>query len=145
MGEKVGINRVHRLMKLSGLKAQVGYRKPRYRTGSSHITTANTLDRQFTVQMPNHAWVTDITYIKTHEGWLFLAVVIDLYSRRVVGWSMQPRMTKELALNALLMAVWRRKPRSKVLVHSDQGSQYTSHDWYEFIKDNGKRPVITPS
>jgi putative transposase len=137
MGEKVGINRVHRLMKLSGLKAQVGYRKPRYRTGSSHITTANTLDRQFTVQMPNHAWVTDITYIKTHEGWLFLAVVIDLYSRRVVGWSMQPRMTKELALNALLMAVWRRKPRSKVLVHSDQGSQYTSHDWHDFIKDNG--------
>jgi putative transposase len=74
MGEKVGINRVHRLIKLSDLKAQVGYRKPRYRTGPSHITSANKLDRQFTVAMPNHSWVTDITYIKTHEGWLFLAL-----------------------------------------------------------------------
>jgi len=85
---------------------------------------------------PNDAWVTDITHIRTHEGWLYLAVVVDLFSRKVVGWSMQSRITKELVLNALLMAVWRRNPQSKVMVHSDQGSQYTSHDWQSFLKDN---------
>jgi len=85
---------------------------------------------------PDDAWVTDITHIRTHEGWLYLAVVVDLFSRKVVGWSMQSRITKELVLNALLMAVWRRNPKSKVMVHSDQGSQYTSHDWQSFLKDN---------
>jgi putative transposase len=78
--------------------------------------------------------VTDITYIRTHEGWLYLAVVMDLFSRRIVGWSMQSRITKELVLDALLMAVWRRKPKNKVLIHSDQGSQYTSEDWDVFLK-----------
>ncbi|EOG7724194.1 DDE-type integrase/transposase/recombinase, partial [Vibrio parahaemolyticus] len=83
---------------------------------------------------PNQSWVTDITYIKTHEGWLYLAVVVDLFSRRVIGWSMKSRITKELVLDALLMAIWRRSPSQKVLVHSDQGSQYTSHDWNKFLK-----------
>ena len=85
---------------------------------------------------PDDAWVTDITHIRTHEGWLYLAVVVDLFSRKVVGWSMQSRITKELVLNALLMAVWRRNPKSKVMVHSDQGSQYTSHDWQSLLRDN---------
>ncbi|TOH09965.1 IS3 family transposase, partial [Vibrio parahaemolyticus] len=67
---------------------------------------------------PNQSWVTDITYIKTHEGWLYLAVVVDLFSRRVIGWSMKSRITKELVLDALLMAIWRRSPSQKVLVHS---------------------------
>ncbi len=75
-----------------------------------------------------------ITYIKTHEGFLYLAVVIDLYSRRLVGWSMQSRMHMDLVLSALLMAVWRRKPRSKVIIHSDQGSQFTSHEWQKFLQ-----------
>lgn len=91
--------------------------------------TPNILRRQFNPQAPNESWVTDITYIRTHEGWLYLAVVLDLFSRRVIGWSMQSRITKELALDALLMAVWRRKPEGKVVVHSDQGSQYTNHAW----------------
>ena len=82
--------------------------------------TPNILQRQFNPQAPNESWVTDITYIRTHEGWLYLAVVLDLFSRRVIGWSMQSRITKELALDALLMAVWRRKPEGKVVVHSDQ-------------------------
>lgn len=124
-------------MRLAGIKAQVGYRKPRQRGGDQHIITPNVLDRQFDPCMPNQAWVTDITYIKTHEGWLYLGTVMDLFSRRIIGWSMQPRITKELVLDALLMAVWRRKPTEKVLVHSDQGSQYTSHDWSEFLKDHG--------
>lgn len=136
VGERCGINRVHRLMKAAGLKAQVGYRRPRARAGSVSVLAPNRLQQQFNVERPNEAWVSDITYIRTHEGWLYLAVVIDLYSRRVVGWSLQSRITRELVLNALLMAVWRRKPQSTVTVHSDQGSQYTSHEWQAFLKNN---------
>jgi len=136
-GERCGENRVHRLMRLAGLRAQVGYRKPRQRSGPPHVVVPNQLNRQFVTDQPNERWVTDITYIKTHEGWLYLAVVLDLFSRKVVGWSMHSRITKELALDALLMAVWRRKPKTQVLVHSDQGSQYTSHDWQSFLKQHG--------
>mgnify|MGYP000218105444 FL=1 len=96
----------------------------------------NLLQRQFSTKTPDQAWVTDITYIRTHEGWLYLAVVLDLFSRRVIGWSMQSRITKELALDALLMAVWRRNPLSTVTVHSDQGSQYTSYDWQNFLREH---------
>lgn len=136
-GEACGPNRVHRLMKLSGLKAQVGYRKPRHKSGNAHIVAPNRLQRQFNPEAPDQSWVTDITHIRTHEGWLYLAVVVDLFSRRVIGWSMQSRITKELVLGALLMAIWRRNPSSKVTVHSDQGSQYTSHDWSDFLKAHG--------
>lgn len=94
--------------------------RPRHRSGVSHVVTPNRLNRVFNTEQPNQAWVTDVTYIKTHEGWLYLAVVVDLFSRRVIGWSMQQRMTKELVLDALLMAIWRRKPKKKVVVHSDQ-------------------------
>jgi len=135
-GESCGENRVYRLMKNAGLKAQVGYRKPMHRGGSSHIVAPNRLQRQFTPEQPDQSWVTDITYIRTHEGWLYLAVVLDLFSRRVIGWSMQSRITKDLALDALVMAVWRRSPQYKVTVHSDQGSQYTSHDWSAFLKEH---------
>lgn len=136
-GETCGINQVHRLMKREGLQSQRGYRKPRPKSGSEDVVTPNKLDRNFNPQAPNQSWVTDITYIKTHEGWLYLAVVVDLYSRRVIGWSMKSRITKELALDALLMAIWRRSPIDNVLVHSDQGSQYTSHDWSSFLKQHG--------
>ena len=120
VGESCGINRVHRLMRAAGLRAQVGYRRPRARAGTISVLAPKRLQQQFEVARPNKAWVTDITHIRTHEGWLYLAVVIDLYSRRVVGWSMQSRIKKELVLNALLMAVWRRKPTSTVtlsLIH----------------------------
>jgi putative transposase len=92
------------------------------------------LQQRFDVMEPNKVRVTDIIYIRTHEGWLFLAAVIDLFSRPVIGWSMQPRMDRELALNALLMAVWRRQPKETVMVHSDQGSQFSSYDWQDFLK-----------
>ncbi len=137
LGESIGINRVHKLMKQHKLKAQVGYRKPRQKRGKANIVVPNTLNRTFEQHSPNQAWVTDITFIKTYEGWLFLAAVIDLFSRRVIGWSMQPNITKELALDAILMAVWKRNPKEKFIVHSDQGSQYTSHDWNHFLKVNG--------
>ncbi|WLD56754.1 IS3 family transposase [Salinispirillum sp. LH 10-3-1] len=133
VGQPCGINRVHRLMKGAGLEAKVGYRKPRAHKGLAHVVTANVLDRQFNPSGPDQSWVTDITYIKTHEGWLYLGAVMDLFSRRIIGWSMGARITKELALDALLMAVWRRRPKREVIVHSDQGSQYTSHDWGEFL------------
>ena len=135
-GEKIGINRVHKLMKLADIKAQVGYRKPRQKASIPNITTPNVLNREFDAKHPNHSWVTDITYIRTHEGWLYLAVVVDLFSRKIIGWSMQNMITKELAIDALLMAVWRRKPLNKVLIHSDQGSQYTSYDWHSFLTAN---------
>jgi putative transposase len=80
--------------------------------------------------------VTDITYIRTYEGWLYLAVVLDLFSCKVVGWSMKSQMTSDLAIDALLMAVWRRKPKLVVMVHSDQRSQYSSTDWRSFLKSN---------
>jgi putative transposase len=136
-GERCGENRVYRLMREAGLKAQVGYRKPRQRNGTPQVVVPNRLNRQFTTAQPNESWVTDITYIKTHEGWLYLAVGLDLFSSKVVGWSMHTRITKELVLDTLLMAVWRRKPKSRVTVHSDQGSQYTSHDWQSFLKTHG--------
>lgn len=87
--------------------------------------------------------MTDITYIRRYEGWLFLAAVIDLFSRQVVGWSMQPRMDRELALNALLMAVWRRQPKEMVTVHSDQGSQFSSYDWQDFLKAHNLRASMS--
>ncbi|MGD8164761.1 IS3 family transposase, partial [Pantoea sp. FN0307] len=120
-----------------GIKAQVGYRSPRAHKGEASIVAPNRLQRQFNPEAPNERWVTDITYIRTHEGWLYLAVVVDLFSRKVIGWSMQPWMTKDIVLNALLMAVWRRNPQKQVLVHSDQGSQYTSHEWQSFLKSHG--------
>lgn len=137
IGERCGPNRVHRLMKLEGLRAQVGYRRPRHRGGIAHVVTPNRLQRQFNPPAPDQTWATDITHVRTHEGWLYLAVVVDLFSRRVIGWSMQSRITKDLVLDALLMAVWRRDPDQQVLVHSDQGSQYTSHDWSAFLKAHG--------
>ncbi|MGK3224020.1 IS3 family transposase [Enterobacter soli] len=136
-GQQCGVNKVWRLMKRAGIKAQVGYRSPRARKGEASIVSPNRLQRQFNPDAPDERWVTDITYIRTHEGWLYLAVVVDLFSRKIIGWSMQSRMTKDIVLNALLMAVWRRNPQKEVLVHSDQGSQYTSHEWQSFLKSHG--------
>ncbi len=129
-GETCGKHRVARLMRQAGLKAQVGYgRRPQTRAGRPAVVAANRLQQQFDVRAPNKAWVTDITSIRTHEGWLYVAVVIDRFSRQVVGWSMPSSIDRELVLRALLMAVWHRKPAQSVVVHADQGSQYTRHDW----------------
>jgi len=134
-GETCCENRVARLAGLAGITAQIGYkRRPGRYGGKPTIVAENKLNRQFEVGAPDRVWVTDITYIKTHEGWLYLSVVIDLFSRRVVGWSMQSRMTTDLALQALLMAVWRRKPKVTVTIHSDQGSQFTSREWQSFLR-----------
>ena len=138
LGEACGKHRVYRLMRIAGIRAEVGYRKRKGHYGGPVATVApNTLDRQFAVTKPNTVWVTDITMIRTCEGWLYLAVVVDLASRRVVGWSMQSRIHTDLVLKALLMAIWRRRPGRGVLVHSDQGSQYTAGDWQHFMREHG--------
>ena len=122
-----GRDRVLRLMREAGLRAQRGYKRPKgYYRGSQNPAAPNHLARQFKVDTPNRWWVSDITYIQTHEGFLFVAVVMDLYARNIVGWSMSNRMTDDLILNALTMAYWRRRPKNKVMLHSDQGSQYKS-------------------
>jgi putative transposase len=142
-GETCGRNRVARLMQANKIKAVRGYKAPRRIAGRPSIIAPNRLNREFTVDAPDQAWVTDITYIRTWQGWLYLAVVVDLFARKVVGWSMKPTLSRELAIDALLMAVWRRKPKKPVLVHSDQGSQYGSDDWRRFCKANNLEPSMS--
>jgi putative transposase len=129
-------------MRVNHMKALHGYRAPRYARGHTSPLTPNTLQRGFTVQRPNTAWVTDITYVRTWEGWLYLAVVIDRYSRRVIGWSTKPTMTQELVLDAILMAVRRRKPQH-ALIHSDQGSQCGSDAWRRFCHAHHLEPSMS--
>ncbi|MGK0688336.1 IS3 family transposase [Serratia marcescens] len=143
IGETCGKNRVGRIMQLNRIKAVRGYKAPRRIAGRPSVVAPNRVQRQFTVVRANQVWVTDITYIRTWQGWLYLAVVIDLFARNVVGWSMKPTLSRELALDALMMAVWRRKPDSKVIVHSDQGSQYGSDDWQRFCRANNLAPSMS--
>jgi putative transposase len=143
IGETCVKHRVERIMKVNGIKAVHGYKIPRGPYGRPSIITPNKLQREFTVELPDRAWVTDITYIRTWQGWLYLAVVMDLFARKVVGWSMKPTLARELVLDAILMAVWRRKPKQKVLIHSDQGTQYGSDDWQRFCRDHNLDPSMS--
>lgn len=124
VGERCGRHRVARLMKEASIRALRGYKAPRRVASRPSVVAPNRLQRAFTVDQPNIAWVTDITYIRTWQGWLYLAVVVDLFSRKVIGWSMKPTLARELVLDALLMALLRRRPKQSVIVHSDQGTQY---------------------
>ncbi|ELX3458981.1 IS3 family transposase [Salmonella enterica] len=143
IGETCGKNRVGRIMQLNRIKAVRGYKAPRRIAGRPSVVAPNRVQRQFTVVRANQVWVTDITYIRTWQGWLYLTVVIDLFARNVVGWSMKPTLSRELALDALMMAVWRRKPDGEVIVHSDQGSQYGSDDWQRFCRANNLAPSMS--
>jgi putative transposase len=142
-GERVGRKRVARIMRSHRIRAVRGYKTPRHVVGLPSAVAPNRLDRQFTVEEPDTAWVTDITYIRTWEGWLYLAVVMDLHSRKIVGWSMQNTLARDIVIDALLMAVWKRKPKSRVIVHSDQGSQYGSDDWLRFCKAHNLDPSMS--
>ncbi len=142
-GTRCGVKRVARLMRQVQLKSVRGYKRPRHKAGKPAIAAPNRLAQQFTFAAPDQAWVTDITYIRTYEGWLYLAVVIDLYSRAVIGWPMKPSMATELALDALMMAVWRRKPEQPVIIRSDQGSQFGSDDFTRWCKDNRLTPSMS--
>jgi putative transposase len=137
-GERTSRKRIARLMKERGI---VGEMRKRWRHPASSPTDVlcppNTLNRGFAVAAPNRVWASDITYIRTWEGWLYLAVVIDLFSRRVVGWSMQSHMQTDIVLSALTMAVGQRLPGPGLLQHSDRGSQYTSDDYQRALRAHG--------
>jgi len=141
-GETCSKHRVARLMRENGLRALHGYRTRRWSVGKPSVLIPNLLRRQFTVTRPNKAWVTDITYIRTWQGWLYLAVVMDLFSRKIVGWSTAPTIHRELALDAVLMAVRRRRPRG-TMIHSDQGTQYGSDAWRRFCRSNHLQPSMS--
>jgi putative transposase len=142
-GETCGKHRVARIMKANEIKAIYGYKVTRVIYGRPSIVAPNKLQRVFTVKRPDMAWVTDITYIRTWQGWLYLAVVLDLFSRKVVSWSMKPTLAREIVLDALMMAIWRCKPPHRVLVHSDQGSQYGSDDWRRFCRHHNLEPSMS--
>jgi transposase InsO family protein len=134
-GQRVGQERVRRLMKLNGLRSV--YRRPyRVTTRSDHAkpVAENLLDRRFRQTEVDRAWVADITYVQTAEGWLYLAAVLDLASRRIVGWSMSERMPAKIVCDALAMAYFRRKPAAGLIMHSDRGVQYASHAYRAQLK-----------
>jgi putative transposase len=137
-GEKCSRNRVARLMRRCGLAAR-RKRKFRVTTDSKHSfpVAQNLLAREFFSAGPNQVWASDITYVWTDEGWLYLAAVIDLHSRMVVGWSMSERLERSLVLDALSMAVGRRDPRPGLIHHSDRGSQYASDDYQKALARQG--------
>ena len=154
-GLSCGLHRIERLMRVHGLKARPRRRGLPKDDGLRSVIADNILDRQFTAEAPNQRWIADFTYIWTAEGWLYVAVVIDLFSRRVVGWSMSDTMTAQIVTAALMMAIWRRGKPDALLHHSDQGgaaqgsgdaqhrwngcggSQYTSEQFQRLMADNG--------
>ena len=128
-GERCGRHRVARLMRRAGLQGVPQRRRWRRKTaGLPPAGTQNYLERGFTATAPNTKWVTDIMYIRTAEHWLYLCIVLDVYSGVVVGWSMSPRQDRHLVMQAVLMAVWQRPSRSPVIIHSDRGCQFTSDE-----------------
>jgi putative transposase len=138
-GVSCGLHRIEKLMRLQAFRARPRRRRLPSDTGvrSTAAVAPNTLDRRFEATAPNRKWVADFTYIWTAEGWLYVAAVIDLYSRRVVGWSMSAEMTSDLVTNALMMALWRRGKSDALLHHSDRGSQYTSEAFQRLMADHG--------
>lgn len=137
-GCDVSKGRVERIMKQHNIKAKRSKRHKRtYQHREVIAPVENILDRKFSANRPDQKWVQDITFIETRQGWLYLAVVLDLYSRAIVGWSMSDRINGKLVLNALDMAITQRIPKKEVLVHSDQGSQYTASLYRNKLNDHG--------
>ena len=131
-------NRVARLIRLRGLRAkQTKLFRVTTKRNKTHPVAPNLLNRDFEADRPNQKWLTDITYIRTQEGWLYLAAVLDLYSRRIVGWAMSERMTSDLTVDALKMAIVQRQPELALIHHSDQGSQYTDGTYQALLKNHG--------
>lgn len=140
LDEPCGLHRVLRLMRKNNLRPKTK-KKFKINTDSTHNKPVhqNILDRQFDATSPNQRWVSDITYISTKEGWLYLAVIIDLYSRKVIGWAMSKRMKDQLVTDALKMALFRRRVNSNILLHSDRGSQYASDNMQRLLRSHGIR------
>ncbi len=142
-GIRCGRKRVARLMTANQMVALRGYKKRKFRGGKPSITAPNIVARQFTVEEPNKVWVTDITYLRSHNGWIYLAAVMDLCSRKVVGWSIERTMHTDLVLDALQKAIWRRRPAPGLVIHSDQGGQFGSYDWANFLNEHGLKPSMS--
>ena len=138
-GVSCGLHRIERLMRQHGLKARPRRRRLPPDLGERQVSAVapNVLDRAFAAPAPNHRWIADFTYIWTAEGWLYVAAVVDLFSRRVVGWSMSAAMTAQLVTDALVMAIWRRGKPDALMHHSDRGSQYTSEQFQRLMADHG--------
>jgi putative transposase len=138
-GTSCGLHKIERLMRAQALRARPRRRGLPKDEGDrrSAALSPNLLDRQFVAERPDQKWIADFTYVWTAEGWLYVAAVIDLFSRRVVGWSMSAGMTAQLVTDALVMAIWRRGRPDALLHHSDQGSQYTSEQFQRLMADNG--------
>jgi len=138
-GEACGLHRIERLMRHHALRARPRRRRVPADPGTwvPSAVSPNVLNRQFEAPAPNLKWVADFTYLWTAEGWLYIAAVVDLFSRRVIGWSMQATMTAQLVTDALMMAMWRRGKPAAVLHHSDRGSQYTSEPFQRLLADQG--------
>ena len=137
-GERVSVHRVAKIMRANSLQSKMA--KKFVITTNSKNTLApapDRLQRSFHALKPNQAWVSDTTFIQTRQGWLYLAMILDLYSRQVVGWAMSDRNNSTLVVDALLMAIARRRTARPVIVHSDQGSTYASRDYQQLLKDKG--------
>ena len=136
-GVSCGLHKIERLMRANAMRARPRRRAlPKDEGQRPPVVAPNVLDRQFVADQPNRKWIADFTYVWTAEGWLYVAAVIDLFSRRVVGWSMKAEMTAQLVTDALLMAIWRRGKPDALLHHSDRGSQYTSEQFQRLMADN---------
>jgi len=138
-GVRCGLHRIERLMRQQALKARPRRRRLPPDLGERQVAAVapNVLDRSFEAAAPNRKWIADFTYVWTAEGWLYVAAVVDLFSRRVVGWSMNTAMTAQLVTDALVMAIWRRGKPDALLHHSDRGSQYTSEQFQRLMADHG--------
>jgi putative transposase len=141
-GETCSKHRVARLMRVNKIRALHGYRIRHHTASKPSVLIPNLVKRNFDVSRPNRVWVTDITYIRTWEGWLYLAIVMDPFSRKIVGWSTRPTIHRGLVLDAVMMAVRRRRPRGAI-IHSDQGCQYGSDDWRRFCRTNRLEPSMS--
>lgn len=143
-GHLIGRYKVRRMMREMDLKARMPKRF-KITTDSSHsfAIAPNVLDRNFDVQTPDRVWTVDMTYVWTLQGWLYLAIVMDLFSRQIVGWAMSKRMKRKLTLDALAMAYWRRKPLSELLHHSDRGSQYACNEYRKRLEQYGMQASMS--
>jgi putative transposase len=142
-GEVCSVHRVAKIMRNNKLRAQIGYKRRYIKGGKVGKIADNILDRDFAPDKPNQIWVSDITYVLKNEGFLYVTMVLDLFFRCVLGWSMNKTMDRHLVIRALMMAVWQRQPKQELLVHSDQSSQYESHDYLDFMRDNNLKPSMS--
>lgn len=143
-GWRAGANRIERLMRLHGIQGRSGRSRRHHTTRQAKVQPEipDLLGRDFTAERLNTRWVSDISFVPTAEGWLYLAVIVDLCSRAVVGWALRSHMRTELVTEALTMAIHAREPDSGLIVHSDRGSQYTSQGWLEALEHAGAQPSM---